>query len=188
MPRKVAPNPEPDPALVAEVQNCAPRPIGWREYIQLPDWCGERLILAKSDTGALGCAIDVDNIEELPGNRVRFDLIHKRRRDGALAHQQVEATVRRRARVRSSNGVLQTRLSVETRLKVGAVEKLVEFSLVSRADMLCRVLLGRRALEADFLVDSGRKFLLSRPPASPPVKRARPGKAPRRASKKPGTA
>lgn len=149
-----------------------PRPIGWREYIDLPEWNVEK-ILAKSDTGALGCAIDVANIEELPGNRVRFDVVTSRRKQGG--HQRVETEVVRRARVRSSNGALQTRLSVATTLRVGNVSKRVEFSLVSRESMLCRVLLGRKALERDFLVDAGRKFLLSSPPGlGLPGSKARP--------------
>jgi hypothetical protein len=148
-------------ALTSPSQN--PQRIGWREYVEFPDW-GIPAILAKSDTGALGCAIDVDNIEMLDGgNRVRFDLFLSRKKVGG--HKKVEAEVLRQANIRSSNGERQTRVTVATTMCLGSFCKRVEFSLVSRQNMLCRVLLGRKALEADFLVDSGRKFLISTPPS-----------------------
>ena len=150
----------PEPTNPGSVKS--PRAIGWREYVEFPDW-DIPSILAKSDTGALGCAIDVDNIELLSGNRVQFDLFLSRKR--ASGQRKVIAEVVRQARVRSSNGVRQTRVTVATTVRIGGVSKRVEFSLVCRQNMLCRVLLGRKALETDFLVDSGRKFLLSSPPA-----------------------
>src|SRR5262245_39154045 len=113
------------------------RAIGWREYVELPEW-EIPAILAKSDTGALGCAIDVDNIEELPGNRVRFDLVLSRNRKKAGGtHRKVEAEIVRKTKVRSSNGARQVRLTVATQICVGDFCKRVEFSLVSRQNMLC---------------------------------------------------
>lgn len=156
----------------------SPRAIGWREYVEFPEW-DIPSILAKSDTGALGCAIDVDNIVELPGNRVQFDLYLSRKRAGG--RRKVVADVVRTARVRSSNGERQTRVTVTTMVRIGDVTKRVEFSLVSRQSMLCRVLLGRKALETDFLVDSGRKFLLS---AAPTVNGTTDGDSPKKRKKK----
>ena len=69
------------------------------------------------------------------------------------------ATVVRRTRVKSSFGARQDRLVVRTRLKLGPIEKTIELSLVSRRDMHCRMLLGRKALEPDILVDSGRRYV-----------------------------
>jgi hypothetical protein len=57
--------------------------VGWRESISLPDWHIPKL-RAKIDTGAKTSAIDVDQIELLPGRKVRFDVVlsnqHRRRR------------------------------------------------------------------------------------------------------------
>ena len=39
-------------------------------------------VLAKIDTGARTSALHVDNIVELPDERVRFDVILSRNRDG----------------------------------------------------------------------------------------------------------
>ena len=136
-------------------KNC-PLVIGWRETINLPDWGIDNLV-AKADTGARSSAIDVKNIHEIPGNRVQFDvMLHRKNRDFT---QLVEAEISGRSRIRSSNGMVSDRLKVKTFIEIGGVRKLVELSLVNRKTMLCRVLLGRKALEKDFLVDSNQKYL-----------------------------
>ncbi|MFW5882789.1 MAG: ATP-dependent zinc protease [Verrucomicrobiota bacterium] len=133
--------------------------IGWRESIDLPHW-GISGLLAKSDTGALGCAIDCANIRRLKNGRICFDVVLSRRKERQV--KRVTAPMGRLKRVRSSNGEVQERYTVLTQLRIGPVAKQVEFSLVSRKRMLCRVLLGRRALARDFLVDSEREFLFGR--------------------------
>jgi hypothetical protein len=138
--------------------------IGWREHIALPDW-GVDGLLAKSDTGARASAIDVANLRELPNGRVRFEVItHRARKGHPRKSVEVEAPISRIKNVRSSNGHLQHRVAVKTLMKIGDVEQEVEFSLVCRRHMLCRVLLGRTALEDHFLVNSKERFLLSPPP------------------------
>lgn len=133
--------------------------IGWKETIDLPEW-GIHSILAKSDTGARRSALDVKNIVELPGDKVQFDIVLDRKDRNFT--KTVIANVDHRTRVRSSNGESRERFFVRTKIVVHGREKEVEFSLVSRATMVCRVLLGRKALEGDFLVDSSQKYL-SRP-------------------------
>jgi len=48
---------------------------------------------------------------------------------------------------------------VLVKVKIGPIVKPVEFSLVYRENMLCRALLGRRALEGDFLIDATKNIL-----------------------------
>ena len=140
--------------------------IGWKEYAAFPDW-HVRNIAVKADTGARTGAIDVAEIEELDGDRVRF-AIRVNRKTGRMSRH-ITADIKRRTRVRSAFGNAHDRLFVETTLKIGGVSKKVELGLVSRKKMLCRVLLGRKALEGDFLVDSGRRYILGkRKPAKPP--------------------
>ncbi|MCC5874957.1 MAG: ATP-dependent zinc protease, partial [Candidatus Sumerlaeia bacterium] len=62
---------------------------------------------------------------------------------------------------RSSSGEITERPFVRTRVQIGPVVKVVEVSLVSREKMLFRMLLGRKALEKDFLVDVGRRRVLT---------------------------
>ncbi len=134
--------------------------IGWREVIALPDW-GIKRLRAKADTGARSSAIDVTNIRELPGDRVRFHVRLSRKHPERT--RPVEAKVVRRTRVKSSNGHAHERIVVETTVAIGPVIKEVEFTLVWRRTMLCRALLGRRTLEGDFVVDPDNKYLLTQP-------------------------
>lgn len=133
-------------------------PIGWTEYVDLPEW-GVRRLRAKVDTGARSSALHVENIRELPRDRVRFDVVlHREKRDRRV---HVEAHVSRRARVRSSNGHLSQRIFVTTTLRLGAVEKRIEVSLVDRQKMIHRMLLGRAALAGSFVIDAGRRMVQS---------------------------
>lgn len=133
--------------------------IGWKESIDLPDW-GIIDITAKADTGARRSAIDVQNIEELTGNLVQFDIVlHRENRDFT---QTVTAPIAHQTHVRSSNGQQHERYFVETKIKLADVVRTIELSLVNRKNMSCRMLLGRKALEGFFLVDS-RKTYITRP-------------------------
>jgi hypothetical protein len=62
-------------------------------------------------------------------------------------------------RVRSSNGLLEERYSVETTIRL--FEKIIplELTLTERRNMRFPVLLGRRFLSGRFVVDSSRKNL-----------------------------
>lgn len=135
--------------------------IGYLEAVALPDW-GIDSILAKSDTGAKSSAIDVRSIEEMEGDRVRFEVVARREPE---EHVWVEAPIVRRTSVRSSFGRSKDRLMVRALLRMGNVEKEVELGLVGRKNMRCRMLLGRTTLEDTFLVDSGAAFVITPKPA-----------------------
>lgn len=134
--------------------------IGWIEHVDLPDW-GVTGLRAKADTGARSSALHVEDVKELPRDRVRFDVILDRRRRHRRVH--CVADVVRRSRVRSSSGHYETRLFVSTKLRIGPVTREVELSLVDREQMTIRMLLGRSALAGAFLVDPAHRRLLGRP-------------------------
>ena len=140
--------------------------IGWRELVHLPEW-GVHGIWAKADTGARSSAIDVNHVEELPGDRVRFEVVASRKDDGV--HQWVEAPIARRSRVRSSLGDAHHRIFVHAVLELAGRQVETELGLVSRESMISRLLIGRRTLEGIFLVDSGRRYLHGRPKRQPRV-------------------
>ncbi len=130
--------------------------IGWKESIDLPDWHITH-ITAKADTGARRSAIDVKHIKELPRNQVQFDIVlHRKDRDFTKT---VVADIAHQTHVRSSNGEQHERYFVKTKVKIGRRTKTIELSLVDRKNMTCRMLLGRKALEDDFLVDSSQTHL-----------------------------
>lgn len=133
--------------------------IGWTEDIDLPEWDVVRL-RAKVDTGARSSALHVENLIELPRNRVRFDVVvHREKRD---RHVHVVTPVTRRSRVRSSNGQTETRYFVTTTMRLGSVEREIEISLVDRGKMIHRMLLGRSALSGPFLIDPSRRTVQQR--------------------------
>jgi hypothetical protein len=131
------------------------RIIGWKEYVELPEW-GAKGILAKIDTGALTSALHVASLEELPGGRVRFNVVTSLE-DSDGTHT-VETEIVRRTEIRPSTGKPQLRYVVEALLRVGGVEKTIEVSLTCRKNMYCRMLIGRKALEDDFLVDASTAY------------------------------
>jgi hypothetical protein len=137
-------------------KNPSLKKIGWKEVIDLPEW-GVRSLLAKADTGARGSAIDVSSIERVSETKVKFSVVLNRK-DRANGRE-VVANIVRCSRVRSSNGVVQERFVVRTSMRIGDDIHEVDFSLVSRKSMICRVLLGRLALAGHFLVDSETTYL-----------------------------
>lgn len=131
--------------------------IGRSEYIDLPEW-GIQDLLAKVDTGARTSALHVEDLRRLPGNRVAFRVILSRSSKGRSVD--VEADVVKWAKVRSSSGHFTTRCFVRTRARLGAIDKDIELSLDSRDLMNYRMLLGRKALAKDFVVDVGKQHAL----------------------------
>ena len=139
------------------------RIIGWREMISLPDWQVGR-IRAKTDTGARISALDVIDVEKLPGRRVRFHVATRRsNRERRIA---VVARIVRETLIRSSHGQSAHRYVVRTRMRIGPVVREADISLVCRKHMLCRALIGRQVLGHDLLVDASRRYVLSKPPKS----------------------
>lgn len=135
--------------------------IGWTEYIDYPAW-GIDGVKAKIDTGARSSALHVENLEEIDAHHVSFDVMYSRR--APYKRKRVVAKVTKWARVRSSTGHYQKRCFVRTSIKIGECERQIELSLVSREKMLFRMLLGRKALEGQFVVDVSRRNLLSKSP------------------------
>ena len=135
-----------------------PLVIGAAEFVDIPAW-GIRGLAAKVDTGARSSALHVENVRELARGRVRFDVrLHRRLPERRVT---VEAAIHRRGRVRSTSGDAEPRLFVAVGIHVGPVRKRVELGLVDRKNMIYRMLLGRSALSGSFLVDAGRRFVLS---------------------------
>ena len=131
--------------------------IGRSEYIDLPDW-GIYGVLAKVDTGARTSALHVEDIIPMEDGRVLFHVILDRHQPANRL--EVCAHVIKRARVRSSSGHFSVRWFVKTKARIGPIEKGIEISLDRRDKMAYRMLLGRRALQKDFLVDVSKRHTL----------------------------
>jgi hypothetical protein len=137
--------------------------IGVAECVDIPAWEIQGLP-AKVDTGARTSALHVENLRELRGGQVRFDVPiapgHPERR------VTVHARVTRRGRVRSTSGELKPRVFVSVRIRLGPVERLVELGLVDRGQMQFPMLIGRSAIARAFLVDVSRTYLVTGKPKS----------------------
>ncbi|MBZ0173414.1 MAG: ATP-dependent zinc protease [Phycisphaerales bacterium] len=130
--------------------------IGWRERIDLPEW-GLKRVRAKIDTGARTSAIDVARIEDLPDGRIRFEVVA---RNGSTRRTKwIEATPVRTSVVKPSHGETQERCVCLTTIRIGDLEREIEIGLVCRKHMLCRMLIGRRAMAGLAVVDPSRKYL-----------------------------
>ncbi len=136
--------------------------IGWKEYLDFPDW-GIRRLRAKIDTGACTSALDVAGCKMHSGGptgqQAEFSLVLNR----GLARHTLLAPVVRLTHVRSSNGDTEERPVVEVLIRLGPVQTRAQFTLTRRQGMRYRILLGRQALAGNFLVDVSRHDLLRRP-------------------------
>lgn len=129
--------------------------IGRREWIALPD-LGVSPLNAKTDSGARSSSIHAENVTLSEDERVRFTTTNHY---GELVS--CEAPVARLARVKSSSGKAKKRIFIETTaMLVGGFRWQIQVSLANRSEMLCPMLLGRRALSGYFLIDPQGAHLL----------------------------
>jgi hypothetical protein len=130
--------------------------IGRREWIALPD-LGISPLNAKTDSGARSSSIHAENVTLSPDEEtVRFTTLNHYNEEISC-----EAPVARIARVRSSTGKARKRIFIETTAMLpGGFTWTILVSLANRSEMLCPMLLGRRALSGYFLIDPQGAHLL----------------------------
>ncbi len=139
-------------------------PIGWREWIRLPD-LGIEAIKVKVDTGARSSSLHAYEIERFRRRgigMVRFK-VHPIQRDPRTAVLS-EARLVDLRRVRSSSGAVSLRPVIATDLELLGQRWEIEISLTRRDAMGFRMLLGRQAVRGHFVVDPGRSFIAGRLP------------------------
>jgi hypothetical protein len=137
--------------------------IGWREWVALPD-LGIREIKAKIDTGADNSslhAFDLVRFEEDGKSMVRFKIHpHQRKRKPSV---DCVAEVVGERKVKNPGGRSEIRPVIRTTLIVAGKELDALVNLTTRDEMTFRMLLGRRTIRSNFLVDPGRSYLGDRP-------------------------
>lgn len=130
--------------------------IGRREWIALPA-LGISPLNAKTDSGARSSSIHAEDVELSPDElTVRFTTTnHYNERVSC------ESPVARTALVRSSSGIARKRIFIQTDAMLpGGFRWSILISLANRSEMLCPMLLGRRALSGYFLIDPQGAHLL----------------------------
>lgn len=134
--------------------------VGWKEYITFPDW-GLSRIKVKIDTGARTSALDVMSYELHQDGLILVADLHlalERKHPERLTT--VRTPVLRTVVVSNSSGIREQRPLIEAAIRLGPVTKRVRLTVTNRAGMRFRMILGRKALEGDFIVDVSRKYLL----------------------------
>lgn len=112
---------------------------------------------AKVDTGAKTSSVDAFDISEVADGEIEFRVVQSRRpreRTKLARAQVVRHTV-----IKNSMGQAEHRYVVRTLARVGEHEFALELTLVARPRLLCRMLIGRRALDGRFVVDCAHKYL-----------------------------
>lgn len=142
--------------------NNQPLHLGWKEWCALPE-LGLPAIKAKVDTGAKTSALHTFRIEPFTENGrafVRF-WVHPLQRNETLARECV-APLKDQRMVSDSGGHKEQRYVIETSVQIGDKLRQIEISLTNRDTMLFRMLLGRRAMQGDTLVNPSASYINGR--------------------------
>lgn len=112
---------------------------------------------AKVDTGADSNALHCDHIEITDKAEVSFSLLDEVH--ASYHGKRITMPLHKLKRVRSSNGELQERPSIEVTVDFFGKKYKTIVSLTNRADMKYPMLIGRKFLSKKFLVDVSQEYL-----------------------------
>ncbi len=137
-----------------------PKIIGRIELVNLPEWNFTDLE-AKIDTGAFTSSLHCHHLEpfEKEGQSwIRFYLLDPDHE--AYNEQMLEMPVFDRREVKSSNGEIEHRYFIQTKIEFFGSVYTIEFSLTDRSAMKYPLLIGRKFLKkGPFMVDVTSKNL-----------------------------
>jgi hypothetical protein len=137
--------------------------IGWKEYVDFVDWRLRR-VKTKIDTGARTSALGVLTYEMhddgAGGKIVTLQLAPDRKQPDRVV--EVSSPLVKMVVVSNSSGMREQRPLIETTLRLGSVTKKVRLTITNRMGMRFGMILGRKALERDFVVDVSKKYLLKK--------------------------
>ena len=135
--------------------------LGWREWVALPQLKIKR-IKCKVDTGARTSALHAYFIEpDHSLNRVQFG-IHPIQGNTDISVI-CESAIHDYRLVSDSGGHKEMRYVIETTIILGDHSWCMEMNLTDRDPMRFRMLLGRTAINNQFVVDPERSYLMGKP-------------------------
>lgn len=137
--------------------------LGWREWVSLPELGIER-IKCKIDTGARTSALHAFYIDPFMVDdikMIRFG-IHPFTKDMTTVLH-CEAKVIDERLVTSSDGNRSMRYVISTTMVLGDIKKDIELTLTNRDTMRFRMLLGRKAMDDNCIVDPALSYQKAKP-------------------------
>lgn len=137
--------------------------LGWREWVTLPE-LNLQHIKAKIDTGARSSALHAFALDPYRkgGQRWVMFAIHPQQKhiDKVI---ECHAPVKDRRFVSDSGGHKQRRYVIESQLLIGQSLISAEITLTNRDNMQFRMLLGRTAMNGNFIIDPSASYLQGEP-------------------------
>lgn len=130
--------------------------VGWIEKVRV--YPGNLVLHAKLDTGADNCSLNAPHIEYFERKNekwVRFEAVNREGNTVTLERKLV-----RTARVKRKGAKHQERPVVLLGICIGNIYKEVEVNLVDRSHYKYQMLIGRKFLKGDLLIDSSVKYTL----------------------------
>lgn len=136
--------------------------IGWLEKVYLVKY--DFATRAKIDTGAKTSSLHAAEMEYVPvdgkppRSRIRFKTV-----DTVGNTRIIEADITREVRIKRSSlnsdaPIKESRVEIELDICMAGVKKKIQVNLTNREGMNYRMILGRMALEDNFIVDPSRSF------------------------------
>ena len=136
--------------------------IGWCEMVDIPS-LGLSQVHAKMDTGAATSSIHASRVKPVIRDNNPWVEFWFRPNAGEKP-KRYEAPIIDRRTVRSSNGLREERYVIAAQFCFGTLCWQGQLTLANRRSMAFPLLIGRRALRRGFLVNSGRRWVLGKPP------------------------
>jgi hypothetical protein len=132
------------------------RVVGWKEHAALPD-LKIKDVIAKMDTGANLASIDASEIKYSTKGGVKHVNFKVMKRNNTV--RKTSAPLAGFKRIKSSNGDVERRPYIKTRLLVDGISKKIELTLTDRGPMDYTMLIGRKALGRRWVVNPSVSFL-----------------------------
>lgn len=139
--------------------------IGWREHVALPDLALHDLP-AKIDTGARTSALHASHVKTYTQDGLTWVQFRVMTDEGSQFRRAPVEDIRD---IKNTSGVPETRIVIQTTLKIANRVWKIDVSLADRSNMAFALILGRTAIRRHGIyVDCGKSFLLPKQ-AKPPV-------------------
>lgn len=132
--------------------------IGWREWVSLTDLDID-MIKAKVDSGARTSslhAFDIEIYKRGENKFVKFSIHPDQKSE--KKEKECRSKILEFRKVKSSNGQVELRPVILTKVKLLDEVWEVEMTLTNRDEMGFRMLLGRESIRKKFLIDTGKSF------------------------------